>query len=621
MVRFTALLSVAAATQAVLATPIRARTPYAVKESHYVPRQWSKTGPAPESHVIHLHIGLKQSQFDELERHLYEVSDPDHYRYGQHLTAEHVNDLVKPSDEALKAVHEWLGESGVDVSALRYSPAQDWIDVTLPVADVEALLDTEYSVYQHEDGSRLIRTSKWSLPQHLHEHIDAIQPTTSFMRTGAQASNALELAPWVSASYTPPTNSTIAKVCNVSSVTPECFQNLYSTKGYIPHTGKSKVGFTNYLGEIPIRPDTELFLSKYRPDAVADASTFTQTSIADGPVQDTALNYTQAEDGISREANLDVQAQAGIAGPIQINSWSTGGSPPFNPDISTPTNTNEPYLVWLNYVLSLPQEELPQVISTSYGDSEQTVPEAYAKKVCSLFAQLGARGISVLFSSGDSGVGTNGTCISNDGKNTTQFLPAFPASCPYVTTVGATHEFEPEVVAYRPSYTDSLGRVHNVYSSGGGFSNYFAQPDYQKKVVNKYVKNLGGEFDGLYNKSGRAYPDIAAQGQYFAYFWNGTEGVISGTSASTPLHAGIFALVNDALIAQGKPVLGFLNPWLYKKGFKAYTDITGGSAVGCSSEGFPATEGWDPVTGFGTPIFPLLVKEAGGKLNHTARGL
>lgn len=76
MVRFTALLSAAAAAQAALATPIRARTPYAVKESHYVPRQWSNTGPAPESHVIHLHIGLKQSQFDELERHLYEGASP-----------------------------------------------------------------------------------------------------------------------------------------------------------------------------------------------------------------------------------------------------------------------------------------------------------------------------------------------------------------------------------------------------------------------------------------------------------------------------------------------------------------------------------------------------------------
>ena len=50
---------------------------------------------------------------------------------------------------------------------------------------------------------------------------------------------------------------------------------------------------------------------------------------------------------------------------------STGGSPPFISDSITPTNTNEPYLDWLNFILA--QETIPQVITTSYGDDEQTV--------------------------------------------------------------------------------------------------------------------------------------------------------------------------------------------------------------------------------------------------------
>ena len=92
----------------------------------------------------------------------------------------------------------------------------------------------------------------------------------------------------------------------------------------------------------------------------------------------------------------------------------------------------EPYLVWLNYVLS--QYDVPQVISTSYGDDEQTVPKSYAERACKQFAQLGARGHSLLFSSGDRGVGLNNTCLSNDGKNTTMFIPSFPAGCPYVVS-------------------------------------------------------------------------------------------------------------------------------------------------------------------------------------------
>jgi tripeptidyl-peptidase-1 len=68
----TTLLSAAVGIQAVFASPIRARTPYSVKETHFVPHKWIRRGRAPGSHMIQMQIGLKQSQFDELERHLYE---------------------------------------------------------------------------------------------------------------------------------------------------------------------------------------------------------------------------------------------------------------------------------------------------------------------------------------------------------------------------------------------------------------------------------------------------------------------------------------------------------------------------------------------------------------------
>lgn len=537
------------------------------------------------------------------------VSDPDHERYGKHLSVEHVEELVKPAAESLDMAHEWLSENGI--TDLSYSSAKDWISISIPVKTAERLLDTKYHVYEHEEGDRLVRTSKWSLPLHLHEHVDAVQPTTSFMRASGQKTEFLQFPPWISPGYTPPSNETISKVCNISSVTPECFMNLYSTKGYKPLATKfNKVAFANYLGEIPIRPDTKQFLEKYRPGAEDAAYKFPQFSIADGLTQDGPLTFEQAAEGTSREANLDVQAIMGISDPTPVFSYSTGGSPPFNPDLGTPENTNEPYFVWLNYILSQPF--IPQVISTSYADDEQTVPQAYAERVCKQFAQLGARGVSVLFASGDRGVGINNTCLSNDGKNNTMFVPLFPSGCPYVTTVGATHQFEPEVVAFRPGYFGADGAYREIYSSGGGFSNYFDMPKYQEKVVKSYVKGLDGLYDGIYNKKGRAYPDISAQGQYFAYFWNGTEGVISGTSASTPLMSGIIALVNDVLLSHGKPVLGFLNPFLYSKGYKGFTDITSGSAVGCNVDGFAAKEGWDPVTGFGTPIFPVLAELAKG---------
>jgi tripeptidyl-peptidase-1 len=538
------------------------------------------------------------------------VSDPEHARYGKHLTSEAVDELVKPTKESSDSVHEWLRENGVE--DLSYSSAKDWIIVRLPVGFVEDLLDTEYHNYKHDDGHVVARTTKWSLPSHLHRHIDTIQPTTSFFRTAPNEAILYDGAATVPASYQTPSNASIAAVCNVTSVTPDCFATLYSTKWYKPKAlKKNRVGFTNYLGEIPIRPDTEQFLKKYAPAYVSSAKTFKQYSIDNGPVQDGPLTYNQSTvAGISREANLDVQAISGISKLTPITSYSTGGEPPFVPDPSTPTNTNEPYLAWVNWLLK--QKSIPQVISTSYGEPEQSIPRAYAERVCKQFAQVGARGTTLFFSSGDHGIGSTDKCYSNDGKNTYKFIPNFPASCPYVTSVGATMNFQPEVAVYRASRNVS-GVFRDFYAGGSGFSEYFTRPKYQDKVVPKYVKSIGDLYKGLYEKKGRAYPDLSAQGLYFAYVWNGTEGVISGTSASAPLTAGIFTLVNDALIASGKSPLGFLNPWLYSKGYKGLTDITNGTSHGCNVDGFPTAKGWDPVTGFGTPVFPELVKLSGAK--------
>lgn len=72
MVTSIATLTVFLAVGLVSSSPIKARTPYAVKETHYPPPQWQRVGPARAGHMVNLQIGLKQGQFDELERHLYE---------------------------------------------------------------------------------------------------------------------------------------------------------------------------------------------------------------------------------------------------------------------------------------------------------------------------------------------------------------------------------------------------------------------------------------------------------------------------------------------------------------------------------------------------------------------
>lgn len=130
-------------------------------------------------------------------------------------------------------------------------------------------------------------------------------------------------------------------------------------------------------------------------------------------------------------------------------------------------------------------------------------------------------------------------------KQCTIFVPTFPASCPWQTAVGATGGINPEVAA-------SL--------SSGGFSNYFPSPDYQKPAISKYLTALGSTNSGRYHASGRAFPDVAAQGEKVIIGYRGRYGLVEGTSCSSPIFASVISLINDRLIAAGKPVLGFLNP-------------------------------------------------------------
>jgi tripeptidyl-peptidase-1 len=468
---------------------------------------------------------------------------------------------VKPTDETLGLVHNWLEDNEIQTSRVEYSPAKDWIKISLPVNAIENLLNTQYSVFQHEDGDYLVRAPKLSLPLHLHEDISVIQPTNSFFHPEKMAQTFKEVVDILSLTTPPPLSSSpspaIVAACNVSLVTRLCLRTLYGTIDYIPQSSTTnKVSLNDFLGESNNRSDTALFLSRYRPEAISSAYTFNVTIIAEGNNEQIQENSTELAAGKDLEGNLDVETILSISYPAPLTAYTTGGSPPYTSDLATATDTNEPYLAWLQYVLA--QEDLPQVISmTSYVDDEQTVPLSYATAVCNGFAQLGARGISLAFGSGDSGVGTDGTCLSNDGKDTSTFLPTFPASCPYITSVGAT-KLIPEIVA-----TDS----RNGFVSGGGFSQYFERPKYQDAVVSAYVKSLGSQFDGLYNKSGRGYPDITAQGYHFSTIWNRSLHPLDGTSASTPTAAAVISLVNDALIAERKPPLGFLNPWLYSTGF------------------------------------------------------
>lgn len=117
------------------------------------------------------------------------------------------------------------------------------------------------------------------------------------------------------------------------------------------------------MTQTQVRSDLQKYLQLYRPEAAATAETFPIVIVADGQNVQT-LDADMLAAGQDIEGDLDGEVVLGISWPTSFMSWATGGEPPFVPDLSTPTDTNEPYLTWLNYVLA--QQTLPQVISSKF---------------------------------------------------------------------------------------------------------------------------------------------------------------------------------------------------------------------------------------------------------------
>ncbi|RMJ15684.1 hypothetical protein CDV36_004623 [Fusarium kuroshium] len=543
-------------------------------------------------------IALTMQNVDQLESKLLDLSTPGGENYGQWLSHDEIKTTFSPSKEAVSSVTKWLKSSGVK----NYKVNGAFIDFAIDVPGANSLLGSDYQYYV-KDGQTKLRTLSYSIPNSLAEHIQYVDPSTNFGATSAFAPISRPSRTTVTERNDAVSKSSVDASCQ-TSITPSCLKQLYNIGDYTPDAESgSTIGFSSFLNQSALFSDVFQFEEKFG----IPKQNFTKVLI-NNPVNDqspTSKNYG--------EADLDAENIVGIAHPLPFTEYLTGGSPPFVPNIDQPTaadNQNEPYLPYFRYLLS--QKDLPAVISTSYGDEEDGVPREYATLTCNLIGLLGLRGITVIFSSGDLGVGAG--CLAPDYK-TVEFNAIFPATCPYLTSVGGTVDVTPEIA---------------WDGSSGGFSKYFARPSYQNQAVKTYMKTVSDKTKKYYapytNWNGRGFPDVSGHSVSPDYevIYAGKQGRSGGTSAAAPVWAGIVGLLNDARFRAGKGSLGWLNPLIYKYGPKVLTDITGGYSIGCDGNntqtGKPepagsgivpgarwnATVGWDPVTGYGSPDFGKL---------------
>jgi tripeptidyl-peptidase-1 len=319
------------------------------------------------------------------------------------------------------------------------------------------------------------------------------------------------------------------------------------------------------------------------------------------------------------EGNGDIQVTLGLTHSSVFNIFYLAGGTLKNdhPDHQVTADLPlEPWSEFLDSMLKIGETAmqggknrwtngLPHTLSISFGENEQNIPKSYAEVVCNKFARLGSMGVSILAASGDYQPTTE--CETNGNPSKTWLIPAFPAGCPAITSVGATHVEGNEEIG--------------ADFSAGGFSDYFPRPDYQKnhRGIDNYLKSQSAvSLRSWYNPNGRAYPDVSAVGTDIWMLSNRKLTNFCGASASAPVFASAIALLNAKRLEDNKAPLGFLNPWLYKEGDAMLRDITRGNAVGCRYHRsnamlrnlgtWKSTPGWDAVTGLGVPRYDKMVQ-------------
>jgi tripeptidyl-peptidase-1 len=454
----------------------------------------------------------------------------------------------------------------------------DMIKAPMSVETAEKMLATEIYEFQHENGQKLLRAgSPYSLPAELGHLVYNVADLVQLPALDMPKSQELEMGS--NASAFP---SGCGSSCGSSAVTPDVLAAQYGfDKNYQQETsgGKTTMAVAAFQGQSYDTPDLTAF---------SDACSLNDVQVATqvGKNSPSSCQIPIIGQQLCLEALLDVQYSKAVAGDIPLTVIS-----------------NQQYSL-ANWAQELAQmEDVAPIQSVSYGNDEiQQTSSSYMESVNVQFQKLGAMGVSILFASGDQGViGRSGK--TSDGK----YHPDFPAASPYVTAVGGTDLAKKSVIGAEKAWSDG----------GGGFSDEFAAPDYQKDAVSAYLSKLeaAGESPpaSAFNKAGRGYPDIAAlagtQNPYCVSADNSFVGV-GGTSAACPVTAGIFARINAERSAQGKSPMGFLNPFLYQNP-GAFNDVTLGSITGATGvKGFAALEGWDAATGHGTPNFEKMLAAA-----------
>ena len=613
-------------------------------------------GAVPASSAISLEVLLSSRNPGGLAAYAQAVSSPDSPDYHHYLTPAQQNARFGPSSAQSAAVRTWLAGSGLKVT----SATEQYLAVSGTAAQVTAAFGTQLHYYAVGGHSYYAPQHPAVVPAALapavlgveglddapHVNKPASAPAVP-SGSGAKLVKGPGGAPYIGVTpctsyYDQSAPKDLPKVYGARQPSPMCGYLPNQLRGayQIPQSGLNGKGVTvavvDAFGSPTIESDVDTFdayngFPQFKPGQFTDLST-----PADFYDQSVCGNWTPEE-------SLDVEEVHTMAPAAKIDY--VGANSCNDVDFIAAESD-----IVDNHLADMVSDSYTEDLYDTNGNTSPVLINAYTQ----VFQEGAAEGIGFYFASGDCAdddpaiVATGVNCDTYSSEPQTTFQP----SIPWVTAVGATaaaigkyqnYEFETgmgdtEATLQNGTAWSSLPGTF-IFGSGGGTSDYFTQPWYQKGVVPDSLADtlLTGQPAA---QPMREVPDVAMEGDlllttmvgFTQQLPDGSTGFAEqgygGTSIACPLFAGE---QSDAEQALGFPI-GFANPEIYgryqslgKRAFHTVTDDPGGRTKAVAYDSglqngvrqgqlftlgtdytLKATPGYNDVTGLGSPTLGYL---------------
>jgi tripeptidyl-peptidase-1 len=489
--------------------------------------------------VIHeVVIAIQQRNLTELEALFYERSDPLNLeKYGKYLSRSEIASLTE-NPASTDAVSSYLSSRGFSIiSQTLYG---EYVKVQGSISQWENLLNTQFYQFHRihpfrnaEDSvSRplphhshiphhlrkknklatphhpLYRAMNYSLPVELKDHISSIfhivhlppRISSNLITSSKVVTNSNRIN-----SHNSRSNHTIPEIGQIpvgGTVNPAFLKSYYSIS--MPSSSS---------GSNPSATSQSLFASLNNYFSPADLSTFqSKFSIPSQSISREIGDHSgdsvcQSDPESCSEGNLDTQYVTAIANGVPTTYWFVDGNDPFIEWIQSAANSDNP----------------PHVNLIAYGSVEDDNSLSSINAFNIEAQKLALQGVTILASTGDDGV-ANFQARQNPSE--CGYHPAFPASSPYVTAIGATQGAEsgkPEVACT----SDNGG----IITTGGGFSNKMNAPSFQTSVISGYFNSLSSSQrpQSGYSTTGRGYPDLSLTGFNYEIIIGGKSYLVSSS--------------------------------------------------------------------------------------------